>query len=412
MSWKHRGSLALVTLAGTHLVIDAYSSSYAPLLAALRARLDLTLAQVGGCAAALAFSASLLQPLYGFLSDRLRSRFQIALAPAITALGLAALSWSDSYLSALLLFAAAGIGIAAFHPQGAAQAREATSRRPGLMMSLFFGGGNIGYALGPLLAGLALAWWGWPGLWRIAIPGMAATLVLLWLAPEPQRRRHRSTGAVPALRRHSKPLLLLYMLVVVRGSVQVIFVGFLPLYFIDLGYGLGGSSRSLSAFLAAGAFGGLCGGLLNDRLGSRAVIRLSMAGSLPFLAGAFLLPAAWQPVALSTGYFILLMSLPVNLLMAQDWVPEYRGTVSSLMMGFAWGMGGVMAPLVGRLADLYGLSRALLLVAMLPLAGICLAWRLPEGPSEKAASLQARSRLLPETASAAPELHRDRPPPG
>lgn len=274
--------LPFAVLACGHLVVDAYSSGYAPLLHPLRERLGLTAAQVGGCTAVLAVSSSLLQPLYGLLSDRLRSRAVVALAPAIAGLGLGALPWSGGYPSALFLFFVAGIGIAAFHPQGVAQVRELARRRPGLALSLFFGSGSAGFALGPVAMGQALTAWEWPGLWRVAIPGFLASLVLLWAAPRPHHQEPGEGGPVgAALARHWHPLLLLYLLVVIRGAVQLTYLGFLPLYLLELGYSLRGASWGLGIFLACGSLGGLLGGLMADRWGGRAVIRTSMAGPSP-----------------------------------------------------------------------------------------------------------------------------------
>ena len=102
-----------------------------------------------------------------------------------------------------------------------------------------------------------------------------------------------------------------------------------------------------------------------------------MGGALPFLLTAFWLPSALQLALLSIGYAFILLTMPVNLILAQDYVPEHRSAISSLMMGFAWGIGGAVAPLVGKLADLYGLSIALMLVAGLPFVGLALAWLLP-----------------------------------
>jgi FSR family fosmidomycin resistance protein-like MFS transporter len=237
-------------------------------------------------------------------------------------------------------------------------------------------------AVGPLLAGWALLTWGWEGLWRISFPAVLATILLLWLAPDPEPHPgRRRNGLAAALWKDRKPLALLYLIVVVRGTVQLVYQGFLPLYFIETGYSLATASQALSVFLGVGVIGGLTGGILSDRFGGRFVIRLAMAGSLPFLLLAFLLPSGWQLAFLSIGYAFILLTMPVNLLMAQDHVPEHRSTISSLMMGFAWGVGGAVAPLVGKLADVYGLSAALMLVAGLPLVGAVLAWMLPETTS-------------------------------
>ena len=378
--WAKQGGSALAVLAVAHFVIDSYSSGYAPMLAVLHDQLALTGAQVGGCIAVFTFSSSLLQPLYGLLSDRLRTSMMIAFAPAITALGLATLPLATGYGTVLVCLFVAGIGIAAFHPQGAAQATESLPRRPSIAMSLFIAAGSLGFALGPTLVSIALAWWTWPGLWRILFPGAVATVFLVRLAPSPQpRQRQREKGVRKTLLSLWRPLLILYLLVVVRGAVQLIYVGFLPLYFVESGMSVSQAGGALSIFLTAGLLGGFSGGFLGDRFGGRAVIRISMVGSVPFFVAAFVVSsAAWQLAALSAGYFVILLAMPINVVKAQSWIPDHPSTVSSLLMGFAWGVGGVVAPFVGRGGDIFGLEHALLVMGLVPLFGIWLAWRLPE----------------------------------
>lgn len=170
----------------------------------------------------------------------------------------------------------------------------------------------------------------------------------------------------------------MYGFVVVRGSVQLIFVGFLPLYLIDSGLSVEATGGALSLFLAAGAIGSISGGLLGDRFGERSIIRLSMAGCLPLFILAFALPSlATRITVLSAAFFVLLFSNPLTVVLAQSWVPEHRSTVSALLMGFAWGVGGLAAPIFGSVADVYGLGPSLAVIGMLPLFGSFLAWFLP-----------------------------------
>ncbi len=371
------GALALLT-AG-HFVVDAYSSAYAPMLAILRERLGLTYAQVGAGAALFAFSASVMQPVYGFLSDRINSSIIIVMAPAVAAIGMAAVPVVGAYPAILASLFVAGIGVAAFHPQGASQVADTLSHRPSLAMALFIGGGNIGFSLGPALVTASYAFWGWDGLWRIGIPGIIASLLLAPTAPTPTQRPHHERGSVwSALRGRWKSLLTMYLFVVVRGMVQLIFVTFLPLYLIDSGMSNIRVGAALSVFLATGSIGSLAGGVLAERVGERAIIRLSMAGSLPLFLGAFMLESlAARLAVLSAAFFVLLLSNPLTIVLAHSWVPKHRSTVSALLMGFAWGVGGMLAPLFGGVADIYGLGPALAAVGSLPLFGAMLAWALP-----------------------------------
>lgn len=371
---------ALAVLSAGHLIVDAYSSSYAPILAILRDRFDLSFAQVGGGAAIFAFSASVMQPLYGVLSDRLRSSLVLAAAPGIAAAGIAAVSLAGAYPLMLLCLFVAGIGVAAYHPQGASQAADTMPQRPSVAMAMFIGAGNVGFAMGPALVTVAYGLWGWDGLWRLGIPGIVATMLLIPMAPAtPGTDRQRRGRVREALAARWKPLSRMYAFVVVRGTVQLIFVGFLPLYLLDAGMSVAATGTALSAFLAAGSIGSVAGGLLGDRFGERSIIRLSMAASLPLFLCAFLMTSMVARVAiLSAAFFVLLLSNALTVVLAQSWVPDHRSTVSSLLMGFAWGMGGLLAPLFGMVADVTGLGPALAVVGGLPLVGAGLAWLLPE----------------------------------
>jgi len=370
---------ALAVLSAGHLVVDAYSSAYAPILAILRDRFALSFAQVGWGAAVFAFSASIMQPLYGIASDRIKSPIIIILAPGVAAVGLGAVALVGTYPAMLLCLFVAGVGVAAFHPQGASQAADTLPHRPSLAMALFVGAGNIGFAMGPALLAWTYTVWGWDGLWRVGLPGILTSLLLIRAAPPrrhpPRAGRGRAWGALSA---RWRPLLNMYLFVVVRGIVQLIFVGFLALYLIDTGMSVEAAGGALSLFLGAGSLGSVTGGLLGDRMGERTIIRLSMVGALPFFLVAFFVPSVAARVALlSAAFFVLLFSNPLTVVLAQSWVPEHRSTVSSLLMGFAWGVGGLAAPLFGSIADVYGLGPSLAVVGTFPLLGAALAWSLP-----------------------------------
>jgi len=194
-------------------------------------------------------------------------------------------------------------------------------------------------------------------------------------------RRERSAGHfdLAPLRRAWKPLTVLYFLVVIRSVVQVVFAQFLPLYFHrERGFDVSTASYVLTLFLAGGALGGFLGGNLADRFGGKRVIAFSMIASVPFLVLFMTTRGMLSLAALFVGGLILLFTVPVNVVMGQELVPGQSGTVSALMMGFAWGMAGLVCiPLFGWTADQVGLHAALWGVVLLPLAGFALATKLP-----------------------------------
>jgi FSR family fosmidomycin resistance protein-like MFS transporter len=304
------------------------------------------------------------------------------LGPALAGLFISCLGLAPSYGWLLLLVFLGGAGVAAFHPQAAARAVHGVQENRARAMAFFVSSGTLGFAVGPTYFSL---WVGWLGLshthWAAA-PGLMVTLLLIFLlpaaplSPEHERRQFdwKPLAAV------WKPLSLLYALVFLRSIVQIVFGQFLPLYLHTArGYGVAEANYIMSAYLAAGALGGFVGGHAADRFGGRAVILFSMAVSVPFLALFFFGQGAWSIAGLVLGGFILLFTIPVNVVMAQELAPSQAGTVSALMMGFAWGMAGmVFIPIVGYTADLFSLHRVLASLIVFPVIGCLLTRKLPK----------------------------------
>jgi FSR family fosmidomycin resistance protein-like MFS transporter len=173
------------------------------------------------------------------------------------------------------------------------------------------------------------------------------------------------------------PLLILFLLVVIRSALQVCFVNFLPLYFSQKGATPTMAGRITTLFLFFGAIGGFCGGAIADRLGGKNVISWSMFFSTPLLLAFLLNGGNLSYVFLAAAGLTLLSTLPVNVVMAQDLMPQSSSVVSSLMMGLAWGTGGMVVPIIGIIADVAGLARALMAVSLLPILGFVLVQFLP-----------------------------------
>ena len=370
----------LALLAVGHFFIDLYSSALGALQPLLVARYSLSLLEAGTLGGVLSFSSSVMQPLYGYLSDRLHSRVFTVLSPFLAGLFISALGLATGFPTLLAMVFLGGVGIAAFHPQGTAHAAAVWNRRRGLGMAIFITSGTVGLALGPAYfsalttqLGLDNAYWG-------ALPGLAITLVLLAALPAPPRRELPAGHFdLAPLRRVWKPLTLLYFLVVIRSVIQVVFAQFLPLYFHrERGFAVSTASYVLTLFLAGGAVGGFLGGNLADRFGGKRVIAFSMIASVPFLVLFMTTRGMLSLAGLFVGGLILLFTVPVNVVMGQELVPAQSGTVSALMMGFAWGMAGLVCiPLFGWTADQVGLHAAMWGVVLLPLAGFALAAKLP-----------------------------------
>lgn len=346
----------------------------------LHRELNLSLSQAGILGGTLIFSSSLMQPLYGYLADRFQHKAFVALGPAIAGVFICSLGRAPDFYTLLILLVLGGVGIAAFHPQGAAVTSEVSGRRRGYQMSVFITSGMMGYALGPTyitaviaLAGLKHSYWA-------AAPGILMSAYLLLYGPSPGKAEthHTRRELFPdQLKANRKPLLTLYFLVVIRSAIQMTFVAFLPLFYTLRGYSEVRSSQFLSLFLLAGGLAGFFGGVLADRFGGKRIIAVSMAGSLPLLLGFLWTQGGVSVWLCAAGGAFLLFTNPVNIVMAQELVPAGASTVSALMMGFAWGMGGAFIPLTGMFGEFFGLQSTLTGLVLLALPGFFLCLTLP-----------------------------------
>ena len=248
-------------------------------------------------------------------------------------------------------------------------------------MAFFICAGSLGMACGPAYFSAVISRFGAALLPWAAAPGVALTAILLAFMPPIERRASagRKFDWAP-LRAVWRPLLILFLLVFIRSIVQITFTQFLPLYLhSQRGYTLAAASLSLSLYLLGGALGGFAGGTLADRFGGKRVIVASMLGSVPFLGLFVFTQGALSAVGLFLGGLVLLFTIPVNVVMAQELAPTQSGTVSALMMGFGWGTAGlIFIPLTGWVSDHYSMQAAFSALVACPLAGFLLALKLPD----------------------------------
>jgi FSR family fosmidomycin resistance protein-like MFS transporter len=364
-----------------HLFVDLYSSALAVFQPLLVDHFRLSFTQAGVLGGLLSFSSSVMQPVYGYLSDRFHTPLFSTMAPAVAGMFISSLGLAPGFWALMAMVWLGGAGIASFHPQAASNAIHRVQGNRGRAMAIFICAGSVGLALGPpffsaLTSSLGLrgAAWG-------AVPGIVVSALLVSSLRElPAAKRERAKVDWAPVRAVWRPMTILYFLVVIRSVVQVVFTQMLPLYLhTQRNYSLRTASYMLSAYLLGGAFGGLAGGTLADRFGGRFVIIVSMIGSVPFLALFMFTSGLASTAGLFLGGLMLLFTIPVNVVMAQELLPSQAGVVSALMMGFAWGMAGlIFIPLTGWIADLFSLQTAFTALIFVPLAGFVLALKLPK----------------------------------
>jgi FSR family fosmidomycin resistance protein-like MFS transporter len=372
--WRLHPTVALMALA--HMMVDGYGNILAPLLPLLITRLDLSLAAAGMMTMLFQLSASVAQVGFGHLADRWRPRVLVMAGPvlSIVVLSLVGLATTPFMLAAILVVG--GLGGAAFHPPAATLAHKLGGDRPGLAMSIYISGGTLGFSLGPLMFAPFAQQFGMEWTPLLALPGLAVIAVFLSRVPRFEWTSHGSQG-IAALVPYAKPLGLLYGIVVLRTMTSIAFATFLPVMLTRRGASVAAAGAVVAGFLFASGVGGFFGGPVADRWGPKRVIAWSLVLSTPFLFAAPLLHGAPFMLALAIGGFFLQSTLPVNVVFGQALAPVSAATVSSLMMGFAWGTGGMTVPLTGYVADRIGIEPTLVVLSLVPLLAAALALPLP-----------------------------------
>jgi FSR family fosmidomycin resistance protein-like MFS transporter len=252
-------------------------------------------------------------------------------------------------------------------------------------MSFYITAGTLGFAMGPLLFAPFAEHFGLSWSPVLAVPGLAVVGFFIARVPPITFETSGSSG-LASLRPYAKHLALLYVIVVLRTLTSMAIGTFVPVMLTRRGMSVGAAGAIASMFLGASAVGGFLGGPAADRFGHRRVIALSLIFATPFLFVAPLLHGAAFMLALAAGGFFLQSTLPVNVTFGQMLAPVSAATVSSLMMGFGWGTGGLSVPLVGMIADRVGIEPTLMGLAFVPLAAAACAAPLPASAPARAAT--------------------------
>jgi MFS transporter, FSR family, fosmidomycin resistance protein len=381
---------AYVALAGisfSHFLNDTMQSLIASVYPILKDSYALDYAQIGMITLAFQFTASLLQPVVGHFTDKKAQPFSLAIGMGFTFFGLLLLSVAHAYGIILIAASLVGLGSAVFHPESARIARLASGGRYGFAQSVFQLGGSFGTSMGPVLAALIVVPFGQPSIaWFSSIAFLA--IVILWRIGVWYRPQIAAKKAATVERHQDAPdrrrvMVALTVLVALLFSKQL-YVSSLSSYYIfylieKFGVSTQGAQLYLFIFLAANAVGAFFGGPLGDRFGRKYVIWFSILGALPFTLA---LPYAGLPgSAVLTVFIGLILSSATSsiIVFAQELMPHRFGMISGVFFGVAFGIGGLGAAVLGKLADHTGIGFVYHLCAFLPAIGL-LAVLLPKMP--------------------------------
>jgi len=398
---------AMAALSAGHLFTDLAQGSIPALLPFLIVHDHLNYAAASALVLAATISSSVIQPLFGHVSDRLSLPWLMPLGPALGGLGIALAGVAPSYGLTFAAIVLSGIGVAAFHPEGSRFANYVSGERRASGMSLFSVGGNVGFALGPVLMTPLLLLFGLSGTLFAVIPTWLMAAILIHELPRLKSFRGDVVGGrVQAGNHHEAwgPFVVLGGVIALRSFVYFGLVTFIPLYYVgELHTSKAFGNLALAAMLLGGAFGTLVGGPLADRIGRRRVLVGSML-VLPPLIVAFLLSGPVLAVLFAAlAGAATIATFAVTIVMGQEYLPGRLGVAAGVTIGLSIGLGGVGAPLLGLLADADGLRAVFEVIAVLPLLALALTVLLPRHAPSRA-GVAERTRV--STAGSAPLLTR------
>jgi FSR family fosmidomycin resistance protein-like MFS transporter len=353
----------ILALTLIHFIGDFYNAFIIPLLPLFIDKFALTLAQAGLVTGLSRFLAFVVQPPVGYLADRYPSRF-FALGGPLLVMVFIPLTGITSYFWMLVLFVCLGsVGSSMFHPTAAGMVEPYAGRHFGLAMSIFGTGGTLSFAIGPLFISWYVGRYGLSATPFSMIPGLAG-LAFLWVTvPVPQPSTIKSRGFIDSFKEIFGPvwlpIVLILLAMTLRAFVSQSFMTFLPVMVARQGYSLVAIGALVSLFIIAGAPSGLLAGHLSDRIGFKPVFMSALLLATPNMLALLYLPGNWVFLFVFLAGFFIMAPLPIGVALAQRLAPQGKSMASSLMMGLAVGMGGLLTPLTGKLADIFTIQPVL-----------------------------------------------------
>lgn len=357
-----------------HFVGDFYSSFSTPLIPGFVEKFSLSMAQVGVFTGIIRILAFIVQPSVGYFADRYQTRFFTLGGLALTIIFIPLAGAAANFYLLILLFAMGSMGSSMFHPAVTGMVPLYGGRNTGFSMSIFNTGGTLAFGIGPVFITWYVVKFGLTAMpWTMMI-GILPWMYLYSVLPVPVSEGLRYSGFIGSLKETLgavwKPLTLIWMVQVMRAAVAQSYMTFMTVLLADRGYSLISIGTITSIFIVAGTFSGLLAGFLSDRIDFKKIFFVAHVMMVPALLIFLNAQGVWVYAAAAFGGFFALATLPIGVVMAQELAPKGRSMVASLMMGFAYGLGGAFSPLVGKIADVTSIEATLFGLAFIPLATV------------------------------------------
>lgn len=381
---------SITVLAAGHCCVDICQGAIPALMPFMVIRRGYSYSEATALLLVMTFASSMLQPIFGHASDRRSLAWLLPTGILLGGGGLALVAFVSSFVPTLAAVFISGLGVGAYHPEGARFANHVAGNRRATGMSLYAVGGNVGFALGPVTVTALVLPLGIGGLAWVAVPMALAALLL---AAELPRLKGfvppagpAPVGAVPRIRGHQDnrtgdrwlPFSGVATIAGFRSATYFALQAFVPLWYIQhLDQSAAVGNGALTALLVAGAIGTVIGGRAADRVGRRAIIKLSMGITTPLILLFLVLAPVPAGLVLALTGFFMIGTFSITVVLGQEYLPRRIGFASGVTLGAAIGVGGLAAWLLGLLADRTGLLTVFLITAALPLPALAVALLLP-----------------------------------
>jgi FSR family fosmidomycin resistance protein-like MFS transporter len=364
---------ALAILSAGHLVTDLNQGALPVLLPFFKEALNLSYTMSGVIVLSSNLTSSIIQPAFGHLSDRRPIGWFLPLAPFIACLGISVTGFVSHYSLLLLCVILTGIGVAIFHPEGFKTAYYFTGDKKATGMSIFAVGGNLGIALGPMVAITLVTFFGLKGTMGLIVPGILIAILLLsktsLLSTTVESAHKEATKELrrPLTKNQKMSFSLLIVIATLRAWTHFGMATYIPFYYIN--YLKGNplyAGKLVSTFLLAGALGTLLGAPIADRWGYKRFLLITLALSSPLLLLFYYSSGFMTFIFLGISGMVLISTFALTTVMGQTLLPQHLGMASGMMVGFTMSAGGLGVTLLGMIADAWGVPMAMKSIFALP----------------------------------------------